>query len=158
MENILSLLPLLSGWKYVTVGAKKKGTITRKTGSLVALNGKGYLLWAFAKIDDPKAEITFLNDEHPLTSTLKSAHDIFSAGLTVPNSVGLWVPLFDPSNEVYEIVFAPSSPWPYSESLEISLKPTEEKPNLQLHGFDNLFVKVTNEILFRQGIKDVYKQ
>jgi hypothetical protein len=154
MDNILSILPLLGGWEYASADAKKKGVITKKQ-SLLSLEGKGYLLWALAKVDDPKAELTFTNDKKVLTNSLKTAIDIFGAGLTVPNPMGIWCPLFDFSNDAYMIVFAPPSPWPFSQSLTIDLEATAEKPNLKLHAFEHSIVKIVDEALFKKGLKDL---
>jgi hypothetical protein len=152
--DILSVLPLLKGWEY-SGAAKKKGVIITKKQSLLALEGKGYLLWALAKVDDPRAELTFTNDQKVLTNSLKTAIGIFGAGLTVPNPTGIWCPLFDFSNDAYTIVFAPPSPWPFTKSLDITLEPTDEKPNLLLYTFDHSIAEIVDEALFKQGLLDL---
>ena len=153
MENILSVLPLLEGWEY-SGATKKKETVTKKK-SLLALEGKGYLLWALARVDDPRAELTFTSDKKVLTNSLKTAIDVFGSGLTMPNPLGIWCSLFDFNNNAYTIVFAPPSPWPFTKSLTVDLEATAEKPDLKLHSFDHMVVKIVDEALFKKGLKDL---
>lgn len=151
MENILSVLPLLEGWEYSSA-VKKKETVKKKQ-SLVDIAGKGYLVWALARVDDPRAELTFKSDEKILTNSLKSAIDIFGSGLTMPNPLGIWCSLFDPSNDDYTIVFAPPSLLPFTKSLTVDLEATAEKQELKLHRFEHSVIRIVDEAKFKSSLK-----
>lgn len=152
-ENILNVLPLLKGWEFA--GSKQKKEAITEKKSLVKVGEKGYLLWSICSVNDSKAELSFDHDETLLSITLLTANDIYGVGLVMPNPLGLWVSRFDVVTEVFVIAFTPTAPWPYAKSLDITLKPTLEKPNLQLHSFDHSIVKIVDEALFKQGLRDI---
>lgn len=154
MANIMANLPFLAGWEHS--GSKQKNVkVTEKKKDLVDVPEKGYLAWSICSIDDPEAEITFTSDGKPLTENLVTAKDLVTLGLTSPNPLGLFCPRYDTVNAVFVVVFMPAEPWPYAESLKITLKATEKKPILMLHGFEHRSIKIKNETLFRQGLKDL---
>lgn len=153
-DNILSSLPLLKGWEFVRA-RQKNVKVTEKRKDLIDVEEKGYLAWAIISTDDADAELSFLSDGKLLAENLLTAKDLLSLGLVAPNPLGVFCPIFDVVNEIFVIMFMPATPWPYAESLKIKLK--TEKQILHLHSFEHSAVKITNETLFKQGLKDLSK-
>jgi hypothetical protein len=153
-DNILSSLPLLKGWELA--GSKQKNVeVAEKKKDLVDVLEKGYLAWSICSTNDAKAELSFLSDGKLLAENLLTAKDLLSLGLVAPNPLGLFCPIFDVVNEIFVIMFMPPTPWPYAESLKIKLK--TEKQILHLHSFEHSAVKIVNEAVFKQGLKDLSK-
>ena len=113
------------------------------------------MTWSICSIDDPEAELVFEADGKPLTESILTARDLCALGLILPTPLGLFCPLFDVINENFIIAFMPSAPWPYAESLKITLRAAEKKAILTVHGFEHKTIKITNEVLFKQGLKDL---
>jgi hypothetical protein len=144
----------LKGWEHS--GSKQKPqkiAEKTKTKDLVDVTEKGYLAWAILSVDDPDAKLTFEADDKPLSETILTARDLFALGLTAPNPMGLFCPTFDTINENFIIMYMPLTPLPYSESLKVTLK--QEKQILTLRSFEISTVKIVDEALFKEGLKDL---
>lgn len=155
MTNILANLPFLAGWEHS--GSKQKNVKVEKKKDLVNAQEKGYLTWAVCSTNDPEAEIAFEADGKPLTETILTARNLCALGLTSPspNSMGLSCSVFDVINENFVVLFMPADPLPYAESLKITLRATEKKPILIVHGFEHKSIRIVNEGLFKQSLKDL---
>jgi hypothetical protein len=130
---------------------------SEKKKSLVDAQGeKGYLSWAICSSNDSQAELSFLSDGNLLSEDLLTAKDIFVLGLVAPNPIGLWVPRYDVINNIYVMAFTPPAPWPFSESLKISIKPT--KSILHVHSFEHSAINIVDEALFKSSLLDISTQ
>jgi hypothetical protein len=152
-ENILNVLPFLKGWQFSS--SKQKNVKVEKKQSLVDVKEKGYLTWAICSTNDADAELAFEADGKPLTESILTAKDLATLGLTSPNPFGFFCSRFDVIFDVFVVAFMPAEPWPYAESLKVTLRATEKKPILVVHNFEHKSIKITDEALFRQGLKDL---
>lgn len=152
MSGILSLLPLLRGWRYDLKDISVPELITSKKEIFKTTDEKGWFLWATGVMNNKNASIRVLVDGY--YEATGSPYRIYSAGITVPSSFGLWTGVYSDLLTAYSLLFTPPYPWWYTKSIVIELTPPAGETVI-LASYGHLLVRIDDNKEFIKSIKEV---
>ena len=120
--DILSILPLLSGWSYVRVSGStslvESTTVYKSDDTML-----GWLIGAVLHTNEPTAglEVDVYTSGGQGISYYLVPNYLLSNGLTQPNHVAPFLAKYDQANNDYEAVFEPTVPFPIYGQVEVKL-------------------------------------
>lgn len=149
--DLLSMLPLLKGWRYDPKDLQ--GQVYRERTQLVNVQDeRGWFMWALAAFSNPNAAIRVTYDG-TYTADI-TPRELFTSGLLTSNSGGFWVGTYSIPLSFYTIFFTPNYPWPFRKSLVIEIEPPSGQ-TVTLLDYGHLLIRVDDDAAFEQSLKAV---
>ena len=161
---MLHILPLLHGWNLMRITDSKE----LQAGKYSTLyessdDEKGWILGAIFSSNEPNASLEIIYDAtksgQTISFTLKPSL-LHSVHRIAPNGLSPYLAIYDDANNIYEAIFAPTTPFPFDGTLTITAIGGVNDSNVY---FDVQFIVITDESAFidslRQliGVSDIEK-
>ena len=156
--DILSLLPLLSGWKYDLL-AIDEAEIIKAGQPRVVREYKvpaenvygGWVLESSLLVNNPLAEMEIDYDVYHFAFSI---YGTYGLGLIKPNPYGVFAPVYDTTAGLYAIHYMPNRPLGFSKYLRTAITAPKDS-DVTLLILAHCGVIINNMDLFRQSLKEV---
>jgi len=152
MTYLTDLLPLLRGWHYEVKDIDNVPTYTVKEEILRVTDKVGWVVWCSAVINNKNAEIKVFVDGYCRADMTPA--QLFAAGVTIPNSAGYWFGTYNDIASVYTVFFTPIYPYPFKESVIISLVPPAGG-NVTVISYGHVLVIIDDIDEFKKSLKEL---
>lgn len=152
MVDVISLLPLLRGWRWAAKDVDLPEVITTKKEVFRATDEKGWMLWAVGYVNNKNTSIQVIVDGYSTTDV--TPNDLYGAGLIMPNPTGFWVGIYNEILNLYSVIFSPPYSSGYTRSLVIGFIPPIGE-TVTLVKYAHLLVRIDDEIEFRKSLKEL---
>lgn len=157
MVDLISLLPLLEGWKWEIYykgwhfGPTVYAVKGVRSELAHATDEKGWIHSAVFFSDDPFSHLTVDIDNYHYDESISN---IRASGLVKENNVYFYVLLYDLPNKLYAVNFAPAYPMPYKSSFVVASYLDEVAGVLQSNvGMATLKIVIFDEDKFRKSLE-----
>ncbi|MBU1066985.1 hypothetical protein KKE60_04330 [Patescibacteria group bacterium] len=151
MTDVISLLPLLDGWRYDPMELAGVVCLTKREIVRVTQE-KGWCLWVLATIDNPNAIMTIIADKYSKADV--TAFELNAAGLDEPNASGFWVGAYNILPGVYNVFYTPLYPQAYKNSIILAIEPPAGETVIIL-GYAHLLIRIDDQAAFEKSLRRV---
>jgi hypothetical protein len=120
---IFELLPVLEGWAYYPLKADNRTISKGSIKKLWSREDFGWILRAKMVCDSAYVRLKLKILGGKGTSEISGQpYELYTWGFTAPNNSYFYCAKYDSANNVYVVVYAPETPWPYSGLFEASIE------------------------------------
>lgn len=157
--TLISLLPLLRGWRYLVRDIDYPFVIGAGAERVIeSVDKPGLLIAIMVSVDNPYADfiIRYYDPYKGIVEVNMIPYSLKLAGLDAPNPTGLWCSRYDDVNKIYTIVFSYQTGLPFVEKCTLSIRAPPISP-VTVRNYSQVAIVIEDIDEFKRSLSSLVK-